>query len=64
MHIFTFTDTDYLPTPVTDMPILTDILRNKGGGVEDHLKFVCTLPLIILWAAEFTMSASFVTNRS
>ena len=24
---FTFTDTDYFPIPVTDMPIFTDILQ-------------------------------------
>ena len=45
MHIFKFTDTDYLPTPVADMPILTDVLSDRGGGVEYHLKFVCTLHL-------------------
>ena len=37
-HFFTFTDT---PIPVTDMPIFTDILQNRGGGAENHLKFMC-----------------------
>ena len=41
MHLFTFADTDYLPIPVTDMPINTDIFQNRGGGVENHLKFKC-----------------------
>ena len=41
MLFFTFANTDYLPIPVTDMPIFTDILQNRGGGAENHLKFMC-----------------------
>ena len=42
MHFFTFTDTDYLRIPVTDMPVLTDILQFfRTGKEEKNLKFMC-----------------------
>ena len=41
MHFFTFTDTDYLPIPVTDMPIFTDILQFFRTGKEEQIKFMC-----------------------
>ena len=38
MHFFTFTDTDCLPIPVTDIPIFTDILQFFRTGEEEEQK--------------------------
>ena len=38
MHFFTFADTDYLPIPVTDMPIFTDILHFFRTEEEEEQK--------------------------
>ena len=49
VHI-NFTDTDYLPIPLTDMLTITNIIQfiqNRGGGVEDHLKFVYSNDIVI-----------------
>ena len=48
LHRYAFNDTDYLTIPITGIPILTDILQNRGGGKENHLKFMCIIAFVII----------------